>query len=82
VLSSDNLLGSAGGVVIQPALGRAAVVWSYGQAYVVSAGIQLLAVPFILLARSAGNRQSAGGSQSVRDGQLDDDGVALVEGLR
>ncbi|HET6294233.1 MAG TPA: MFS transporter [Kribbella sp.] len=51
VLSSDNLLGSAGGVVIQPALGKAADAWSYGPSYVISAGLQLLVLPFILLAR-------------------------------
>jgi MFS family permease len=63
VLSSDNLLASAGGVVIQPALGRAADVWSYGQAYVMSAGIQLLAVPFILLARRASEPAPVGDRQ-------------------
>ncbi|TCN42930.1 putative MFS family arabinose efflux permease [Kribbella orskensis] len=51
VLSSDNLLASGGGVVIQPALGKAADVWGFGPAYVVGAGIQLLVLPFILLAR-------------------------------
>ncbi|MFI7062338.1 MFS transporter [Kribbella sp. NPDC050124] len=51
VLSSDSLLASGGGVVIQPALGRAADVWGYGSSYIVGAGIQLLAVPFILRAR-------------------------------
>ncbi|MFF0342593.1 MFS transporter [Kribbella sp. NPDC004875] len=51
VLSFDNLLGSAGGVVIQPALGRTADVWGYGTAYLVSAVIQVLAVPFLALAR-------------------------------
>jgi MFS family permease len=51
VLSFDNLLGSAGGVVIQPALGRSADVWGYGSAYLVSAVIQALAVPFLVLAR-------------------------------
>ncbi|MPZ93828.1 MAG: MFS transporter [Propionibacteriales bacterium] len=51
VLSSDNLLGSGGGVVIQPALGKAADAWGYGPSYVISAGIQLLVLPFILLAR-------------------------------
>ncbi|MEU4605745.1 MFS transporter [Kribbella sp. NPDC023972] len=51
VLSSDSLLASGGGVVIQPALGRAADVWGYGPAYVIGAVIQLLALPFILLAR-------------------------------
>ncbi|TDD26913.1 MFS transporter [Kribbella turkmenica] len=51
VLSSDSLLGSGGGVVVQPALGRAAGVWGYGPAYVIGAAVQLLALPFILLAR-------------------------------
>ncbi|MFI6674622.1 MFS transporter [Kribbella sp. NPDC050470] len=51
VLSSDSLLASGGGVVIQPALGRAADVWGYGSSYVAGAGIQLLALPFILRAR-------------------------------
>jgi MFS family permease len=51
VLSSDNLLSSAGGVVAQPGLGKVADVWSYGTSYLVSAGVQLLALPFIVLAR-------------------------------
>ena len=51
VLSFDSLMGSAGGVVIQPVLGRAADVYGYGASYVIAAGIQALAVPFILLAR-------------------------------
>ena len=51
VLSLDNLMGSAGGVAAQPALGRAADVWGYATAYVLSAAIQLAAVPFLVLAR-------------------------------
>ena len=51
VLSTDNLLSSSGGVVIQPALGKVADVWSFGTSYVVGAGIELLALPFLLLAR-------------------------------
>jgi MFS family permease len=51
VLSFDNLIGSAGGVVIQPGLGRSADLWGYGQAYLLAAGIQVLAVPFLGLAR-------------------------------
>ncbi len=51
VLSSDNLLTSSGGVFAQPALGKVADVWSYGTSYLVGAGIQLLALPFILLTR-------------------------------
>ena len=51
VLSFDNLMGSAGGVAAQPALGRVADVWGYPSAYVLGAAIQLVAVPFLLLAR-------------------------------
>jgi MFS family permease len=51
VLSSDNLLGSTGGVVFQPGLGKAADVYSYGMSYVIGGCIELLALPFILLAR-------------------------------
>ena len=53
VLSSDNLLGSLGGVVFQPGLGRVAEVSGYAASYVVAAAIQLAALPFILLARGA-----------------------------
>jgi len=33
VLSFDSLMGSAGGVVIQPVLGRAADIYGYGYVY-------------------------------------------------
>ena len=51
VLSFDSLMGSAGGVVAQPALGRVADVGGYAASYVVSAAIQALALPFVILAR-------------------------------
>jgi MFS family permease len=51
VLSFDNLMGSAGGALGQPALGRVADVWGYPRSYVVCAAIQLTAVPFQILAR-------------------------------
>ncbi len=51
VLSFDNLMGSAGGVVSQPALGRVADAAGYSASYLVCAGVQLLALPFLLLAR-------------------------------
>lgn len=51
VLSSDNLLSSAGGVVVQPPLGRIADAWGYPMSYLVGAGIELMALPLILLAR-------------------------------
>jgi len=51
VLSFDSLMGSAGGVIAQPALGRAADVYGYATSYLIAAGIQALAVPFSILAR-------------------------------
>ncbi|MDQ3688506.1 MAG: MFS transporter [Chloroflexota bacterium] len=51
VLSFDSLIGSAGGVVAQPALGRTADVFGYPASYVASAAVQALAVPFAFLAR-------------------------------
>lgn len=51
VLSFDSLMGSSGGVVIQPALGKAADVWSYGTSFMIGAGFQAMALPFLLKAR-------------------------------
>jgi MFS family permease len=54
VLSFDSLMGSSGGVVIQPVLGRVADVYSYGTSFVVSAVIQLISVPFLVASRREG----------------------------
>jgi len=51
VLSFDSLMGSAGGVVAQPLLGRTADLYGYSASYVVAGAFQLLALPFIVLAR-------------------------------
>ena len=51
VLSFDNVMASASGVVAQPALGRVADLGGYAQAYVVGAFIQLTALPFLYMAR-------------------------------
>lgn len=51
VLSFDSLIGSSGGVVVQPALGRAADVWGYGTSFVLAGAVNLLALPFLALAR-------------------------------
>ncbi|TDU87815.1 putative MFS family arabinose efflux permease [Kribbella voronezhensis] len=72
VLSSDNLLASGGGVVIQPALGKAADVWSYGPSYLLGAGIQLLVLPFILLARgerAASEAPAPAGRETMLQGE-------------
>ncbi|GAA5200318.1 MFS transporter [Microbacterium jejuense] len=52
VLSFDSLMGSAGGVVFQPALGRAADVGGYGTSLIWSGVISAVAVPFVLLSRA------------------------------
>jgi MFS family permease len=63
VLSSYNLLGSSGGVLVQPALGKTADVWGYATSYLVGAGIEILALPFVLLAR----RERAGSDPMHED---------------
>lgn len=54
VLSFDSLLGSSGGVVIQPALGKAADIWSYPASYLFGGVFQIMAIPFAWFARKAG----------------------------
>lgn len=51
VLSFDALMSSAGGVVSQPALGRAADVWSFATSYIISGVVAAAAIPFYGLAR-------------------------------
>ena len=51
VLSTDNLLNSAGGAISQPALGKVAEVWGYPASYLGSAIFQALAIPLLMLAR-------------------------------
>jgi predicted MFS family arabinose efflux permease len=51
VLSFDSMIGSAGGVVAQPALGKVADVYGYGPSYLVAGVVSGLALPFIWLAR-------------------------------
>ena len=51
VLSFDALMGSSGGVVAQPALARAADVWSYSTSYVIAGLISSAALPFLFLAK-------------------------------
>jgi MFS family permease len=51
VLSFDSLMGSSGGVVIQPALGKVADAYSYATSLVVGAFVQLAAAPFLFGSR-------------------------------
>jgi MFS family permease len=51
VLSFDSLMGSAGGVFAQPVLGRVADISGYAASYLISAAIQVVALPLVFLAR-------------------------------
>jgi MFS family permease len=51
VLSFDSLMGSTGGVVIQPVLGKTADAYSYANSYLFGALFQVIAVPFLILSR-------------------------------
>ncbi len=51
VLSFDSLMGSGGGVVMQPVLGKAADVWGYPLSYTCGAAIQAAAIPLLWLTR-------------------------------
>ena len=51
VLSFDSLIGSSGGVVVQPLLGRAADASGYAASLAIGGVIQLIAVPFLLASR-------------------------------
>jgi len=55
VLSFDSLMGSTGGVAIQPGLGRAADVHGYATSLAIGGVIQVLAIPFLLLSRRVGD---------------------------
>ena len=51
VLSFVSLMGSAGGVVLQPALGRVADVYSLGTGYVVAGVVSAIRFPFMIAVR-------------------------------
>lgn len=51
VLSFDSLIGSSGGVVVQPLLGRSADVYGYPASLAIGGVIELIAVPFLLASR-------------------------------
>jgi MFS family permease len=54
VLSFASLMGSSGGVVVQPLLGRTADVYGYSSSVACGGVLQLLAVPFLYASRRQG----------------------------
>ena len=71
VLSFDSLLGSAGGVVFQPILGRSADLGGYGASLMWSGLIAALATPFVLLSRA--QKSPADTANAVTDAPQDDE---------
>jgi MFS family permease len=57
VLSFDSMVNSLGGVAFQPVLGRVADTLGYAISYVVSAGIALISLPFLIAARRENVRE-------------------------
>jgi MFS family permease len=55
VLSFDSLMGSSGGAVVQPLLGRSADLYGYAASLAIAGVIQLLAVPFLVASRRQGS---------------------------
>jgi MFS family permease len=74
VLSFDSLMNSAGGVLAQPALGRVADVSGYGPSYLVSAAIQSVGLPFLVLARREKAKSDVIGEAGTAERR--DDGTA------
>lgn len=74
ILSFDSMLGSTGGVVSQPLLGRAADVWGYGTSYLFGAGISALALPFIYLSRRQNNSADEGTGTPANDPEIEETG--------
>lgn len=84
ILSFDSMLGSTGGVVIQPALGRAADVSGYATSYLYGAFVTVFALPFIALSRRQGNPADAVVSEGPGDALVPErpDGKEISEEAR
>ncbi|HWI31521.1 MAG TPA: MFS transporter [Microbacterium sp.] len=76
VLSFDSLMGSGGGVVFQPVLGRVADVGGYGASLIWSGVISAIAVPLVLLSRA--QHSPADTARDVGD-QTDAGGEAVTD---
>jgi MFS family permease len=65
VLSFDSLFGSLGGVVIQPALGRAADLWGYGTSLVIGGLVEIIGIPILFASR---RQHDPADTNTVREG--------------
>ncbi len=71
ILSFDSMIGSTGGVVSQPVLGRSADVYSYGTSYLFGAAISACALPLIYLSRHQKNEADEGVSTPSADDSVE-----------
>jgi MFS family permease len=78
ILSFDSMLGSTGGVVVQPVLGRSADVWGYAGSYILGGLVSALALPFILLSRRQNAPADTAGGDA--DAPLEPAVAAVLEG--
>lgn len=67
VLSFDSLMGSSGGVVVQPVLGRAADVYGYSASVAIGGVIEMIAVPFLLASRRQHPRADLSNASTAAD---------------
>ncbi|WP_354155899.1 MFS transporter [Arthrobacter sp. UYEF6] len=65
LLSFDSLMGSSGGIVVQPLMGRAADVYGYPTSLAISGVIELFAVPFLLASRRRRSPADAATTEAV-----------------
>jgi MFS family permease len=72
VLSFDSLMGSSGGVVVQPVLGRSADLYGYPMSLALAGIFQSLAVPFLVASR----RQGAAADEANASTEQPDKGPA------
>lgn len=57
VLSFDNLMGSSGGIIVQPFLGKAADIWSYPVSFLLGGFFQIMALPFLFKAKKVRTKE-------------------------
>ncbi|SFS15516.1 Nitrate/nitrite transporter NarK [Microbacterium sp. cf046] len=78
VLSFDSLMGSGGGVVFQPVLGRVADVGGYGASLIWSGVISAVAIPFVLLSRA--QHSPADTAHDVNEDEATDESEPSTQG--
>jgi MFS family permease len=67
VLSFDSLMGSSGGVVAQPVLGRVADVYHYPLSFVLAGAFSALSIPFLLASRRANDPADVAADEPERE---------------